>query len=196
MKILLAAFILLAGCSSAPFQKTDQQSPGYKIENSDRPEIFDVVAKLPGSASPEFRLSYLSRAAGEECLARGMKFFDPGPLGENSARVVCYHRPSKRSIGVVLDLKNPKAVVVEDTITNSYSPFKPRDVVKKIGGVDVDSIGALKEQIFRLADSGRKDVTVAVERSGIALSLEAPFSEQREAVLTPEALEALRKKAP
>jgi hypothetical protein len=192
--------LLLAGCSSLPaFRKTDPKSEegfGYVVKGSDRPEIFDVRAFLPEGVSPEFRASYLMRAAGEECLARGSMFFDLGSLGTHGARVICHKRPSKRSLGVVLDQKTAKTVIVEDIVPNSHAPFKARDVLRKVGGVDVDSVGAFNDEVYRLAESGRKEVTVVVERSGIALSLEAPFSEEREAVQTPEALEALRRKVP
>lgn len=193
MRLVLFA-LLLSACSSSPsFRKGED---GYTVHNSDHSEIFDVRAQLPESTAPELRVAYLTRAGGEECLRRGSNFFDAGMLGPSSARVVCYKRPTKRSLGVVLDPKSAKAVTVQDTVANSHAPFRPRDVVRKIGGVEVDSVGALKEQIFRLAESGRKEVNVAVERSGIALSLQAPFSEEREAVLTPEALEELRKRVP
>jgi len=191
MRIVILS-LLLAACSSLPrFEKS-----GYSIQSSERTEIFDVRISLPAGISTEQRIEYMTRAAGEECLARGFLFWDIGTLTVNSLRAFCYKQANKKSIGVSMDPKNIKELTVEDTLNNAHAPFKPRDVVRKIGGVEVYNAGSFKEQIFRLAESGGKTVTVKVERSGIALTLEAPFSEHREAVLTPELLEALRKKIP
>jgi|GEM_PF-5244966 len=196
MRILLL-LLVLSGCSSLPaFRKASEQNFGYAIKPSDRADIFDVHAALPEAVSAEFRLQYLTRAAGEECLARGFLFWDIGATGANSLRAFCSKQPGKKSLGVILNAKLPKAIVIEDTIVNSYAPFRPYDVVKKIGGVEVENAGSFKEQIFRLGDSERKTVTVAIERSGIALAVEAPFSEQRGTMLTPEVLESLRQKTP
>lgn len=197
MRIILLLTFLLSACASPPaFRKASENEFGYAIKASDRLEIFDVRAAMPETAAPEFRLDYLTRAAGEECLARGFMFWDIGSLGTNALRAFCFKRPSKKSLGVLMNTKNPKALVVEDTVPNSYSPFRANDVVRKIGGVEVENIGGFKEQIFRLSESDRREVTVNIERSGIALSLQAPFSEQREAIFTPEMLETLRKKLP
>jgi hypothetical protein len=193
--LLLLPCLLLAACSSPAFRKSESE-PGYTVHDSTRREIFNVRAKLPAGTKQEQRLAYLTRAAGEECLARGFLFWDIGPLSASSLRAFCYKGRNRKSLGVILNNGNIKQLTVQDTVVNSRSPFQANDVVRKIGGVDVDTAGDFKEQIFLLAENGAKDVTVKVERSGIALSLSAPFSEQRETVLTPEILEDLRKKVP
>lgn len=203
MHLALAALFCLTACSSNPaFRRAlGPGQEGYIIRDSaDLKAVFNVAIILPGVNDQRTVDDHLLRAAGEECSARGFPYWDIGSLRTNSLRAFCYSANKKLSLGVMMDQKAAIAkkpeLRIEDILVNSHTPLRPRDLVRRIGGKEVETIGDFKEQIFRLAAEGRKSVTVAVERSGIALSLEAPFSEQKEGVFTPEMLENLRNIAP
>lgn len=200
--MVIALLVSFTACSSSPaFRRAvGPEDEGYSVHESDLKEVFDVSARLPARTDQRSVDDYLIRAAGEECAARGYPYWDIGKLTPRSLRAFCMPGNKKMSLGVQVDQKAAAAekpeLRIEDILANSYSPMRPRDHVKKIGGKDVETIGEFKDQIFRLAAEKRKSVTVLVERSGIALSLEAPFTEQKEGVFTPQMLENVRQLVP
>ena len=202
IRLPLLTLLALHSCSSSPaFRRSvGPEDEGYVVKESDLKTVFDVVGRLPKGMDQRSADDYLIRAAGEECAQRGFPYWDIGRLSARSLRAFCLPANRKMSLGVMVDQKAAAAekpeLRIEDILANSYSPMRPRDHVKKIGGKEVETIGEFKEQIFRLSAEGRKSVTVLVERSGIALSLEAPFTEQKEGVFTPEMIGNLRNVVP
>ena len=203
MKLYLPLLVLLlSACSSAPYfrKAADPKDHGYTVKDSPEKEVFDVAVRLPSGTNLDDRYDYLVRAVGEECLARGFLFFDVGPIDTDEARGFCYPKNRKPSLGIHFDLMAfaaKEAVIrVLEVESGVATSLRPRDVIRKVGSKEIETLADYKSEIRRLGAEGNKTVTVSVERSGIALNLQAPLAEFREKIYSPDKLEALRKKLP
>ncbi len=200
-KCILVLVLILAGCASPPrFRKAEQENEaGYRVKSTERNEVFEVTALVPGLSEKQ-RLDYLTRAVGEECLARSYLFFDLGPLGPSTVRGFCFKENRTPSLGVKFDLaaglgKKP-VLKVQETELNFHSPLHARDVIKKLGGKEVDTIGGLKSEILQLASKDHRNVGVLVERSEIELRLEATIRDVKNKLYDPIMLEEIRRSVP
>ena len=198
-RIALFAAALTACASHTAFHKAED-GRGYTVKDTPIPEILMISLSLPPDTKDDYRTDYLARAAGEECAARKFPFFDFAATKRGDGRAFCYLKEAKAQLGATLDPKaaagrNPILRVV-DTQMGKFSPFRPWDVIRKVGGRAVHDMAEFKESIFLAGRQKTKRISVLVERSEIPLLLDSPIVESGDELLTPDMLEALRVRVP
>jgi hypothetical protein len=176
MKTLFLVLFLVGCAARPPFHKMDNGT-GYIVKPGPFKEMVEVHIELPSNVDERFRDDYLLRAAGEECLERGFPYYDFGYKSSTTVSVICYPTVKKPSLSVGIDpkialSKHPK-LQVEEPENGMPGPFKPFDVIRKVGGAEISTIGELKEKIFLASRENAKTVTLQIERSGIPINLEA-----------------------
>lgn len=198
MRRILPLLLLLTSCSHPAFRKATADAAGYVAKPTPIPEIVEL--ELPGGMKDEPRAEYAARAAGEECSARGMPYFDQGLTHDGNARAFCYAHASAPHLGATFAMKaaasSPAELRVEDTQLGTFTPLRPWDVVRKVNGREVHDVAELKEAIFLAGRKGLKRVGVLIERSEIPLSLDCPLVTDGAQLGTPETLQVLRTKVP
>lgn len=144
----IIALCVVSCSSSQEFQRSVNNSDGHTITDRAKRDQFTVkiIGKKP---LKEISLNkYMSRAVGEECDARGFKYYDIAWINSSSAAGYCYK--TQDALALSLEFKaeplkeNPPRLIISKVNGKGHSRLSPEDELIAVNDKEVKSLDDLK----------------------------------------------------
>ena len=191
--LAICAQVLLSSsfASAVDFQKLDT-AVGYSIENKKNADNFLIKPRFPENIETREIMLYLVKAAGEECLTRGFKFFDFTNPQDGVAEGFCFSENIRKAFAIKFEdapLKElPPRFIVEDLMGKTLSKLQVKDQVLAVDGKKISSVSELKSLAFATGKTKKAEFKLEIKRDGKDLKITEPLAELKNGAFGPDDL--------
>ncbi len=197
-KIILCFGLFISGCVSLPyFQKSVNGSEGYTVQNLKLKNHILISFNVPRDTRADYLSKYAMRAVGEECFARGYRYFDFGEIENRTIQGFCYAGDVRSALAITFNTaalkKTPRKFIVEDLNSKSITQLKINDELLQIEGRNVTSVNQVKVAALEASENKKNTLRLKIKREGRELKVVEPIADFKGGQMGKEDLDMLRR---
>jgi hypothetical protein len=119
-----------------------------------------------------------NRIVGEECKRQQLKFYDLAIDGPKEITGFCSSTPTKRGLGIQFE-DSPSdegaSALKVSASTKKITHINKGDVIEKLNGRKIQTLSALKAELWKLRSDPRTEIDLTVERAGKRVEIHEPL---------------------